>query len=609
MKNKFLNDIQKIYDELSIRQSELNSYFLLTKESHPKAQCAVDDFLVYIGCPKDSDSTMAALTRIVSMREDALEQVLSKLGYHADDIIAKKELAYQWVAKFHTARHISLLEWIESKLLLTPFYRTLLSGVHTVGIAMSLWQTKWTAHIIHAINTELSEQFQGDDSAVMAYLHEYNLLDSTSLGIINDRAYSVLGKSLDGKHHILTYAQAFPNEVASVAQSLEQLISQLEELDDDVWDQKDQWIAYFIAIKDALVESKVSSLLCRWQEVDKVWMSITTPIQVGHPLEYYEDHYRKAVALEWDMRITNPRLQHHSTTRNNIIGFARNLSQEIGQNATKIAEQNIKQIDKTQLYIGQPMLYYAAEFNGLFSAQVVPNDKMISDACGHKIFAYSDFVHASKLSKPIMRLSVEIMGEAFIRKGRDFTANSIELWHRVYDISTIGHEFGHILWLDYDTENAMNKSGQFKNIEEFKATTGGLMGFFHDEQENLKEHMVDDLISRSIGLMAWREVGEVLPYYCEGLIHLDILFGSGIIEFEDKIIIDYNRYESMKHRYQEAYTNLAKHYLKKLDASSYLAHYALKENGVYLPTTPKVRNFVEHYYARYKEIGQQSIAL
>jgi hypothetical protein len=35
-------------------------------------------------------------------------------------------------------------------------------------------------------------------------------------------------------------------------------------------------------------------------------MKIKTPIQIGHPLEYYEDHFRKAVALEWDIRLTNP---------------------------------------------------------------------------------------------------------------------------------------------------------------------------------------------------------------------------------------------------------------------------------------------------------------
>ena len=68
--------------------------------------------------------------------------------------------------------------------------------------------------------------------------------------------------------------------------------------------------------------------------------------------------------------------------------------------------KNLEQIDRTQLYIGQPMLYYGAEFNGLFSAQVVPNDEKVSTELGKKIFAYADFVMESKKSKPVMKLIV-----------------------------------------------------------------------------------------------------------------------------------------------------------------------------------------------------------
>ncbi len=607
--NIFIQDTQTIYDELTARQDDLNSYFRLTHEPHDEADKSVDEFLSFIGVKRDEDSTMAALTRIVNLREDSLEQVLQKMGYHSDDIITKKELAYQWTSKLHMARHESLLKWIEEHGLLTPFYRALLRGVHNVGIAMSAWQSEWIDHIIHTINRELLRQFEGDDKAVLAYLHEYSLLDKDTFGVVSDRCYSVLDKDIDGNHCAVAYSEAFKDEVDNVSAALSNLIGQLEALEDDIWSQKEAWLQYFQAINDALLERNVSHLLSKWQEVDKAWMSIVTPLQVGHPLEYYEDHYRKAVALEWDVRIINPKLQHGSKTRENIIGFTKELAGQIGTHAEQTAANNILQVSKTQLYIGQPMLYYAAEFNGLFSAQVVPNDKIISDKYGHKIFAYSDFVLASKLAKPIMKLSVEIMGEEFVKNSRNFAKYNPELWHEIYDISTIGHEFGHILWLDNETEGAMNQSGQFKNIEEFKATAGGLMAFFHNEKEELKSHIIDDLVSRSIGLMAWREVGEVLPYYCEGLIHLHILFSSGIIDFKDKIMIDYSRYEEMKNAYKEAYTKLASHYIAKKDASEYLYQYAIKEAGVYLPVEPRVREFVEHYYARYQEIGQQTIVL
>mgnify|MGYP000503971829 CR=1 FL=1 len=338
-------------------------------------------------------------------------------------------------------------------------------------------------------------------------------------------------------------------------------------------------------------------------------MAVTTPLQVGHPLEYYEDHYRKAVALEWDLRIVNPKLQEGSPTRENIKNFATQMAEGFDENAQSTMVKNVTQVDETQLYIGQPILYYAAEFNGLFSAQVVPNDEQVSAELGKKIFAYADFVMESKKSKPIMKLSVETMGEDFVKAQRKLIDTDPKLWQEIYDISTVGHEYGHILWIDSDTETKMNGTGQFKNIEEFKATSGGLMAFFHNEREALKKHIVDDVVSRAVGLMAWREVGEVLPYYCEGLIHLDILFASGIITYDGQIKIDYSKYDVMKEAYQNAYKNLAKNYLEKVDANVYLSEYAQKVEGVYLPVNDTIRDFVQHYYARYKEIGQQTTTL
>jgi hypothetical protein len=155
----------------------------------------------------------------------------------------------------------------------------------------------------------------------------------------------------------------------------------------------------------------------------------------------------------------------------------------------------------------------------------------------------------------------------------------------------------------------MNATGQLKNIEEFKATAGVLMAFFHHEEEALKQHIVDDLVSRAVSLMAWREVGEVLPYYCEGLIHLDILFGSGVITYEEQIMIHYGQYDAMKKAYIQAYEDLARTYLAKVDADDYLGKYAQKDEGVFLPVNEKIKHFVEHYYARYKEIGQQTAVL
>ncbi len=608
---QFMKDLQVIYDELQLRQASLNKYYDLLDDSkvHERSDKVVGAFLSLIDVPRDKDAEMAALTRIVNLREDALEQVLQKQNFSEDEILMKKELAYGFASTMHITRHESFISWVEEHKLLTPFYRSLILGLHFVGIRLSVWQSMWTHHIINGVNRELSQRFDGDDSKVFTLLQEQNLLDRDTHGNVGDRCYSVLMKDEEGAYKSVAYAEAFPKEVKDVSIALEQLMSLLNQHEDEVFGQKEEWLAYFGAIGEAFSHTKTDELIGKWAEVDRKWMAVKTPLQVGHPLEYYEDHYRKAVALEWDLRIINPKLQEGSPTRENIKTFASKMAEEFGENAQRTIAKNLKQVDETQLYIGQPILYYAAEFNGLFSAQVVPNDEEVSAQLGKKIFAYADFVMESKKSKPIMKLSVETMSEAFVKAQRTLIETNPTLWQEIYDISTVGHEYGHILWIDSDTETRMNGTGQFKNIEEFKATAGGLMAFFANEKEALKTHIIDDLVSRAVGLMAWREVSEVLPYYCEGLIHLDILFGSGVITYDEGIKIDYSQYDRMKKEYQTAYQNLAKNYLEKVDANIYLSTYTIKKEGVYLPIDDAIRTFVEYYYARYKEIGQQTVVL
>ena len=600
-----MQDLQKIYNELQYRQNKLNDYYRLVDGEHPEAKAVVDDFLSKLKLPITADSTMAGLTRIVNLREDALEQVLQKEGFSQDEIIAKKEEAYLFVKEMHLTRHEYLIAWIESENLLTPFYRTLIKHVHYIGESISTWQSEWTSDIINGVNRDLLAEYDNDEQAIFSMLQEDELLDLDPNGEVGDRCYSILMKDTTGHYRSVAYSNAFPSEVSSLVATIEDCIEALSVEVDEVFNQKEVWVHYFVTLKRAFAGAQPKQLIGLWANVDRAWMNITTPLQVGHPLEYYEDHFRKAVALEWDLRIINPALQSGSMTRENIKAFSSKLSEELNGESASTLEKNLQQIDETQLYIGQPMMYYGAELNGLFSAQVVPNDEQVSAELGKKIFAYADFVMESKKAKPIMELAVETMGLSFIKEQKMLIDNNPSLWQEIYDISTIGHEFGHILWIDSDTEMAMNQSGQFKNIEEFKATAGGLMAFFENEKESLIKPMVDDLVSRAIGLMAWREVGEVLPYYCEGLIHLDILFSSGLIRYESQIKIDYSRYNAMKEAYQKAYYHLAQHYIDRVDARLYLEQYVEKVDGVYLPLKPELTQFVEHYYRRYKEIGQK----
>ncbi len=602
-KEQFLEDIQRLYDKLSSIQEKENSYFELAKgKENKEAKELVESFLDEVGIEHSSEATVATLTYLINLREDSLEQLLKKQGFSQTQIDTKLELAYKFNAKRYLERFEHLITYIEENRLLTPFYRSIINGVHSIGESFTKWQSRWRAHIINGINRELFEQFKGDEDKIFQMLQKQELLDCKN-GKIADRCYSVLVNE-NGKYKRVSYAKAFSKEVNEIATKIDILVEILETLEDDTFNQKAEWINYFLAIKEALLHTNPDNLVSLWADVDRAWMKITTPLQVGHPLEYYEDKYRKAVALEWDLRVINPKMQKGSVTKDSIKKMAFNLANEFGEDAKRVIAKNLAQIDQTQLYIGQPAMYYGAELNGLFSAQVVPNDEEVSSELGKKIFAYVDFVRESKKAKPIMQLSVNTFGIDFIIKQQKLLQNSPQIWNRVYDLSTIGHEFGHILWIDSDTEVVMNKRGQFKNIEEFKATSGGIMAFFEDEIEELKEPFLDDLVNRAVGLMAWREVGEVLPYYCEGLIHLELLYESKLIEFKDGMVkINYQNYTKFKDIYTLAYKELAKSYLQKVDASEFLNMFVIKQNDYFLPKTKEVKEFVEDYYNEYKRIG------
>jgi len=604
-KDEFINDIEIIYNHLTKTQEHYNSYFLLAKgKEHKEAETLVNEFLDSVGIIKTKEAIVASLTYLINLREDSIEQLMKKQGFTRQQIDTKLELAYRFNAKRYLQRFEELISFIEEENLLTPFYRSLISGVHSIGESITKWQSQWREHIINGINRELFEAFKGDEDKIFEMLQKKALLDCKN-GKIADRCYSVLVNTPNGYKRV-AYSQAFNNEVDEVSQKISILVEVLKSLDDNVYNQKQEWITYFLAIKEAFLHSNPDELVSLWADVDRAWMKITTPLQVGHPLEYYEDKYRKAVALEWDLRIINPNLQKSSHTKDSIKKMAYLLAKDFGDKAIKIITKNLIQVDNAQLYIGQPMLYYGAELNGLFSAQVVPNDEEVSTELGKKIFAYVDFVRENKKSKPIMELSVNTLGIDFILKQQEIVKNNPELWNMVYDLSTIGHEFGHILWIDSDTEVKMNQKGQFKNIEEFKATTGGIMAFFENEKKELREPFIDDIVSRAVGLIAWQEVDEVLPYYCEGLIHLELLYESGLIKIQNNMIkINYNRYKQFKTIYIEAYKELANCYLRKEDATNFLYMFTEKIGKIYLPKNKKLKEFVEYYYNQYKKIGNK----
>ncbi|MBY0540444.1 MAG: invasion protein CiaB [Campylobacterales bacterium] len=614
-KQEFLNDLQKIYDFLNTEKSKTNELIAHLENEEFEKLSLINDFAYSLNLEMTSDLRFALVTRLVNLRDDSLVQVLKKLEKNEKEIITLQEKAYVFVKEYWHEIHTKLIDFITQNSLLTPFYQEVFIGVYNVGLQMSAWQTSWTSHIINGINKDLMVKFDGNEEKIMQYLEDEKLLDLGHGGINADRCYSALVK--DGqKYKSQAYIKAFKKETTEVVDALEEFADKLIELEDDIFNQKWDYVLYIQALIKAFSEDKTNELVSKWADVDRAWMKIKTPIQIGHPLEYYEDHFRKAVALEWDIRLTNPKFAQNDHRVNKIKSAFSKIfdSFEASENKEeykKIYDFSFKSLDKVQLYVGRPALFFGAGFNGMFSAQVVPNDEIVSREEGKKIFAFSDEILQTSRAKPFLKLSREIFGQEILTKDRIFLFNETTSWHQVYDISTIGHEYGHILWCDDETESVMNKTGNFKNIEEFKATTGGLISYLLDEntdEAHLKSQVLIDLVKRSVGLIGWMEVDEVQPYYCEGLIHLSGLFTTGVLTWKnEKLEIDLSdkKYEILKDWYIKNYTALAKHYLDKKDATLFLNNYATKKEKYFMPNDENINSFVKYYFKRYQEIGQE----
>ncbi len=595
------NNLIRFYELVKQRQKKMSEFYLVLENKKPKKQKIIQKMLKIAQLSDNKENKLAVISRMVNLRDETLVQALRQDKKSDEQIKNIKHDIYDFVKKYHLKIQKDMIYKIQKEKLLSEFYLALLKGVYEIGEILSCIQPSWQKHIIEHINEELEAKY---GKGVYEFLQKNRLLEYDKNQEVFDRSYSVLVKTKSG--YILKPYAKFFKDFKLLDKAFKKIIANLKQLEDEEFGQKDAYVKYFKALQKAFGQKDKSKLISSWQKVDFAWMKITSPIQVAHPLEYYEDHLRKAVALEWDIRLSDVKRAKQSIIKDDILSmyelFHKNIAKE-----PKIYEKCVKNVDRVGLYIGRPAFYFASEFNGLFSAQVVPNDELVSKQCGKKIFAFADNIYESAKAKPFLKIEKEVFGNQFLEKSRDILFNKKALWHEVYEVSTIGHEYGHILWLDENSEAVMNDSGMFKNIEEFKATAGGLVAFFCNEKEHLKEPVMIDLIKRSVGLIAWMKTKEVEPYYCEGLIHLKALFDAKVLIFKEKLQIDlsHEAYERLKKWYLRTYKNLAIHYLNKIDAKRFLDLYARKdEQGSFKPIDMQVKYFVNYYYNLHEQIGR-----
>ena len=486
---------------------------------------------------------------------------------------------------------------------LHPSTKEILSTWYQIGLIMNELHVKWDKYLIKTLNKNLLEEF-GTNEKVIKFLTDNNLMDLGHNGEIADRMYSVLIKE-NGKYISASYKTAFSKEITKITTLLQESSEKLSKMEDnsDIL----SWKNYFDSLIIAFNQTEVNDLVHSWSKVDEVWMSIKTPIQPGHFFEYYEDKFRSSVAIEWDLRIDDLSLEDNQRSTSIQCMFNREYHSILNNNNLKdieyIKKDSENNIQKVQLHIGKPLFYFASSYEGLFSAQVIPNDEVVSEAHGKKIFAFPEKGLETAKKRPFLKLSKDIFGEEITNITRRNLFFNPERNFQVYDINTIGHEYGHVLWKTQGSEVKMNDSGNFKNIEEFKATAGGLMAFFDGyEEQDFYLDVFSEVIKRAVSLIGWKKEGPVEPYYCEGLITLSCLFDSNVLDFDEankklNIDISMESFNSFKDKFKIIYRDLALTYINLEDASKFLYKYAIKKGKYFEPESEKIRIFADWYYS------------
>jgi len=579
----------------------------------------LDSFLDEIWIKQKNETTRyVAYERVAQLKENALKNYLSQAKQEVwentkdlkvelpssldEKIILQK--AYQFVKRLYTQKFDEFIQNLEEKNILDNFHLELIKSTFLIWEAFNEFFPKWIEHI-EKQNDILDKKFSNDGEKIMKYLEEKDLLEKDENWDLTDRSYTVL---VGGK--MLSYAQAFPNEIRNISNNIEQAINNLSQYENN---EKQAIINYLTAIKEAYEETDTTKLLSKWQKVDELWMQVSWPIQIVHPMEYYEDKYRKAVTPEFDVRILDTKTLQSDVIKDISTMFEILSEKHWKEKYLQAYNYSKESFSRVLLFISEPVVYSGWYLNWLFSAQVVPNDENATKKYWKKIFAFPNKVLAQARKTPEKKHTQMTVDSKIVEKYRQILEDS-ETYFKIYDIDTIWHEFGHTLWLGENAEVEMNKTGNFKNIEEFKATTWWLVAYFVNEDEIDLEFVEKMLIlhtRRVVNLQQWKKITEVLPYYNEWLIHLDILYNSWIIKIEDnKVIWNFSEqtYKKLKELYLEVYNDLIETYLNKKDASEFLYKYAeSQEDGTTLPKNPILKDFALYYFDMFEKYGNEVV--
>ena len=288
-----MNDFAKLSEMAASAKAQLNALY-----DEPHAELIARGLEICGFEPSDT-ARIALLRRIVGLKEDPLLQEFRRLGYDEARQRELKSKMYDFTREIHESMHAALIAEAGAQGILQPFYLELLKGVHRIGLVLSDMQKSWQALIIEGTNKRLQQEFSSLAQAKEFLLQE-ELFMRTPHGEICERCYGAIVQR-DGKSQMVPYAVVFADETAKLQSEFSDLLERLVTLAED--ESELAYVAYLSKLKQAFCERDASAVIGAWRDAEIAWMDIKTPLQIGHPLEYYEDTYTHAVALEWDVRL------------------------------------------------------------------------------------------------------------------------------------------------------------------------------------------------------------------------------------------------------------------------------------------------------------------
>lgn len=561
---------------------ELFSLYKLKNTSKHELSDIIKGALDELGLENNDANFNSILLRIIELNTTNYENTCKKNNI---DLKKAKTIAYKIVKNFYELRHKDFIN--KASKFLDVFYVDLLNLVHKIGLVLNDIQPKWDFAI------EKNNEFFKSLENPYQFIKENKLYYLDEKGEIATRIYAI-ATNLNKEPKLQPYCEYFKDEFKKINEYFNEFFAKNHK--------NEAYIKYLKALQNAFMSKELS--LKPWQDAEIAWMEVKDFIQVGHFLEYYEDAFTHSVALEWDIRIDDSYDFNNEKFVSNMKNSLKTIYDKSSIDCPSALNLSLANLNKIELHISKPVIYYGALLNGLFSAQVVPNDEFVSSNYGKKIFAFLDFVYKKAKSKPKTMLNQKVFSKDY----NDYTQSVLDdefLWKKIYEISTIGHEAGHIFFIDSDTESLMNKDGVFKNIEEFKASAGGVYDFLNNLDEKYQKALLSNIVSRSISLLIYKSTKEIEPYYCEGLIFLDILFKSEVVKLGKNTLVevDLNRFSEFAKEFLKVYEKLAKTYLNKENANNFLKDYAVLKDLEYISKNENIIKLGIEYKKLYDEFA------